>query len=441
MIIKKIDGKWIDEDGSSFEDILKTYGVELQEVEKYIESREFLIRSKFNSILKIEMSGNGELRFTPFFSERDDSLKFIYINKGIRALSDKAEIYIDKSTNFLNLKKLKAESLDYYIEMRNDGMAILGLINKVDSREFRSYDDFLKDLDELEAEVEINPLKSPNYLTVIKCYDDLSLLKLKNILKDYRLASDGSLVYLTGLYEFTVLSKYAINNLITRDLIASSRTSPLSEFNKREVRDVRKRLFSEIENNVREEEENIIRGYFSALYHKTDETVEHSERLNKIVTYIGQELMIKDEEFETLTKMGMIHDIGKLAIEAKIINKPGKLDDIEFDMIKKHTILGYEMMDGLESYTKAKQVCLLHHERWDGAGYPTGKLREEIPLLVRIVSVADSIDAMVSRRVYKDPYGLDYVRSEIEKNQGLQFCPQVSKTCLDIFDKISKIYK
>jgi HD-GYP domain-containing protein (c-di-GMP phosphodiesterase class II) len=108
--------------------------------------------------------------------------------------------------------------------------------------------------------------------------------------------------------------------------------------------------------------------------------------------------------------------------------------------MKKHTLLGYEMMSGLSTYEQARQVCLLHHERWDGKGYPTRKSKESIPLLVRIVSVADAIDTMASKRVYKKSCSFGYIKEELERCQGGQFCPQVSKVALDILPKIERLY-
>lgn len=440
MIITNKGGIWKNNKGNTLEDILEEHGVNIEQVQEFMTSNEFLIRTKYNSVIKIERRGDSEISFTPYYSDKDTSLRFVYMNGGLHALSDLAEGYVNKETGFLNLNKLKKENLDYYIETRDNGLAIVGLINRVDSSEFSNIHDFNVQVQIMSMTAESDILNRPNYLSVIRCYDDLSLGQMKTILSDAKRFMKDLKVYYTGIYEFTVLSKFAINHLMISDLIIAFRASPILDHSEYNIKRLRKALFQEIENNKVEQEENILKGYFKALYNKTDETLDHSDRMRRLATVLGQELMITDREFERLLKMTMIHDVGKLAIEGKIINKPGRLTGEEFNIVKKHTILGYEMMDGITSYNDVKDVCLHHHERWDGVGYPEGLSGDRIPLLIRIVSVSDAIDTMASRRVYKDPYEFEYIKSDLERCQGTQFCPQVTKVALDVFDVIKGLY-
>ena len=440
MIIKLKDGEWRDNEGNTLDNILYNHGVDAVKVKEFMKSSEFLVRTQYNSVIKIEKQSEDTIKFTPYYSDKDVSLKFVYLNGRMYPLSDKASTYLDIKTGFLNMIKLKMEDLDYYIEMRDDGLAVIGLINRISSSEFDSITDFERDLMIIENMLADDILNRPNYLSVIKCYDEVSLSQLKDILSNSKKYMKDLKVYYTGIYEFTLLSKFPVNQMIAGDLVVAFKMYPIVSFDRGLIKEIRKSLFQEIVNNKVAEEENIIKGYFKALHIKTDETVEHSERMKRIVTFIGEELLIGDDEFEKLLKMSMIHDIGKLAIEGKIINKPGKLTTEEFDIVKKHTILGYEMMEGLQSYESAREVCLYHHERWDGKGYPVALTGNETPLLVRVVTVADAIDAMASKRVYKNAYSFDYVKLEIERMQGLQFCPQISKISIDIFDKIKSLY-
>lgn len=440
MIITNVGGIWKNNKGNTLENILEEHGVDVEQVQTFLNTNEFLIRTKYNSVIKIERRGENEISFTPYYSDKDNSLKFIYLDHRLHALSDRAEGFLNHRTGFLNLHKLKVENLDYYIETRDNGLAVVGLINRVDSSEFLNIYDFNNHVSLISMTAEADLLGRPNYMSVLRCYDDISLAEMKTILSDTKRFMRDLRIYHTGIYEFTVLSKFSINHLMVSSVIAELRTSPITNYEEEYLRNLRKNLFKEIENNRDAEEENILRGYFKALHNKTDETVEHSERMRRIATILGEELLITDKEFERLLKMSMIHDVGKLAIEGKIINKPGKLTEEEFQIMKKHTILGFEMMEGIGSYADSRDVCLYHHERWDGRGYLSKLKGAETPLLIRIVTLADSIDAMASKRIYKESFSFDYIKDEIERLQGLQFCPQVSRVCLNIFETIKSIY-
>ena len=438
MVLTNERGRWEDSTGKTLDEVLTSYGVEVDSIKDFTNSKEYVIKTKYNTLIKIEREDNT-MRVTPYYSEKDNIMKFVYTNGVMHPLSDDVKDYLCERTGFLDLNKIAEDNLDYYIDVK-EGITLIGVINRIDSKQFKDITDFAKDLKKIEREYEEDPLVGPNYLTAIKCYDEISLERLKEKLKEAKGYMKDLRVYQTGVYEFSLLSKFPVNNLIAENLIVAFRSKPLTDFYSDRISELRKEMFREIVSERNEEEDNIVKGYFKALHHKTDETVEHSERMRRIVTLIGQELMLKDNEFETLWKMSTIHDVGKLAIEGKIINKPGRLSSEEFDIVKKHTILGYEMMSGIKSYEDAKIVCLNHHERWDGQGYPNNLKGSDIPLLVRAVTVADCIDAMASKRVYKEAYSFEYVKSDLEKFQGTQFCPQVAKTAIDIFDKIKRLY-
>ena len=438
ILIKDQKIGWKDEKGRSLEQVLFEYGVDTEEVKNIVRGKEFVIKTKFNTLIKVERS-NDRIKITPYFSEKDNIMKFVYTGGKLYPLSDAVKQYMCSRTGFLDIPKLEKDNLDYYIDVK-EGLTLVGIINRIDSSKFKDINDFTKDIQQIESQCQINTLAGPNYLTVIKCYDDISLDRLKDKLLKARRYMKDLQIYQTGVYEFSLLSKFPVNNLITENLVVAFRSKPLTSFHSVEVSELRKELFREIVSNRNIEEENMVKGYFKALHHKTDETAEHSERMRRIVTLIGQELLLKDNEFETLWSMSTIHDVGKLAIEGKIINKPGKLTSEEFGIVKKHTILGYEMMAGIKSYEDSRVVCLMHHERWNGKGYPYQVGGEDIPTLVRVVSVADAIDAMASSRVYKSSYPFDYIKEELEKNQGVQFCPQIAKSALDIFEDIKRLY-
>ena len=424
--------------GKNLEDELKHYGLKVEQVEEFLNrDNEFVLRTGYNTILKVTKKGDT-VQLTPYFEEKEEVLKYVYINKKLCPISEKAKTLINPKTGFLDLELLKIKGLDYYIDCKED-ITIVGVIKKFDEYKFPSIIQFKEDLKKFEKENENSDLTLFNYLSVIKTHEDHSHKELTEKLNEIR--STELVVYQTGRSEFTVLSKFPLSSTLVGGLPVSIRFCYLDTFKEQDILTKRLNLLKQLQIDSLNEEDLIIKAYIRALHNKTDETVEHSERLKKIATILGEELLIPDSDYGDLWRMCIIHDIGKLAIEGKVINKPSKLTDAEFDIVKKHTILGYEMLNGLKSYENCREVCLHHHERWDGKGYPHGLKGTEIPLLIRIISVADPLDAMASRRVYKDKCSKEYIRNELIKNQGTQFCPQVSRVALLKLDEIFKIYE
>jgi len=128
----------------------------------------------------------------------------------------------------------------------------------------------------------------------------------------------------------------------------------------------------------------------------------------------------------------MVHDIGKLLIPTKVLNKRSELDDSEYNMIKRHAVWGSKSLAGSETLKHISRYILYHHEKWDGTGYPKGLKGEEIPLISQILSVADSWDAMTSNRAYRDQLSREEALYEIEKNRSKQFAPAV----VDVFSNL-----
>ena len=141
-----------------------------------------------------------------------------------------------------------------------------------------------------------------------------------------------------------------------------------------------------------------------------------------------------DDEIEEIYYAGLIHDVGKLGIDNKIINKSGKLTDEEYAEIKRHPDFGYEILKGISVKGKFADGAMCHHERIDGKGYPEGLTGDKIPLLAKIIAVADAYDAMTSKRSYRDVLPQAAVREQIEKGSGTQFDARVAHIMLDMID-------
>ena len=138
-----------------------------------------------------------------------------------------------------------------------------------------------------------------------------------------------------------------------------------------------------------------------ALEARDDDTASHSLNVTKYAMLLGRQLGLDDEELRVLGQGAMLHDLGKIGIPDEILKKPGHLDEVEFQLIKEHPRLTSEILAPLETSNYYSSIARSHHERWDGNGYPDGLYGENIPLLARIVAIADAWDAMTSNRVYR----------------------------------------
>ena len=160
----------------------------------------------------------------------------------------------------------------------------------------------------------------------------------------------------------------------------------------------------------------------------------HSDRVSEYSVLIGKKLNLDDNSLHLLKIGGLFHDIGKIGIPDSILLKESKLDDEEYSQIKNHPMIGVHMLGEADLFKDILPIVKHHHERFDGFGYPRKLSGENIPYLARIAAVADSFDAMTSKRSYRNALPLDFVRSEIVKCSGTQFDPNIAKVFIDILD-------
>jgi HD-GYP domain-containing protein (c-di-GMP phosphodiesterase class II) len=164
-------------------------------------------------------------------------------------------------------------------------------------------------------------------------------------------------------------------------------------------------------------------------------TKQHSSRVTELALSIGKEMGCSEEQLDLLIFSGHLHDIGKLGVPDHILLKPGPLSAEEFEAIKKHPVIGANIVGHLGLLTGEQQIILHHHERWDGKGYPDGLKGKSIPFLSRILSVADVYDAMASDRAYRKKLADDVVLETIKQGAGTQFDEDVVRAFIDIWDK------
>ena len=169
----------------------------------------------------------------------------------------------------------------------------------------------------------------------------------------------------------------------------------------------------------------------------------HSDRVSSYSVLLGKYLNLSEEDLKLLKIGGLFHDIGKIGIPDSILLKEAKLTDDEYSEIKNHPSIGAHILCNAEAFQDIIPIVKHHHEKFDGTGYP-GKLKgNDIPYFARIAALADTFDAMTSKRTYRDSLPLDIVKAEIEKCSGTQFDPEIAKVFLDIlnnhYDEIEKI--
>ena len=158
----------------------------------------------------------------------------------------------------------------------------------------------------------------------------------------------------------------------------------------------------------------------------------HSERVAEYSREIAKRYGYDEVRQEEIYMIGLLHDVGKIGVPDTVINKPGRLTDEEFGMIKKHPMKGAEILATVSEMPKLVTGARWHHERFDGTGYPDGLKGEDIPEEARIIAVADAYDAMTSHRSYRDIIPQDHVKSEIEKGMGTQFDERFARIMLDM---------
>ena len=169
----------------------------------------------------------------------------------------------------------------------------------------------------------------------------------------------------------------------------------------------------------------------------------HSDRVSEFSVLIGKHLHLPDADIDTLRIGGLFHDIGKIGVPDTILQKEAKLTNDEYSQIKQHPNIGVHILSHAKIFQNILPIVEHHHERFDGTGYPGRLAGQNIPYLARITSIADSFDAMSSRRSYRDSLPLDVIISEFQKGRGTQFDPKLTDIFLDIlenhFDEIEEI--
>ncbi len=197
-------------------------------------------------------------------------------------------------------------------------------------------------------------------------------------------------------------------------------------------------LTKEVEKKTEENENltlDIVKALAMAIDAKDTYTNGHSGRVAEYSSEIARRFGYTDQRLSDIYMMGLLHDVGKIGVPDAVINKPAKLTDAEFELIKAHPVMGAKILKNIKDKPRLADGARWHHERYGGGGYPDDLSGDAIPEEARIIAVADSYDAMTSRRSYREPLPQDIVRSEIQKGSGSQFDPRFADIMLKMMDE------
>jgi len=201
-------------------------------------------------------------------------------------------------------------------------------------------------------------------------------------------------------------------------------------------RTYRKNLEQKVEERTAELQETLegtIYALTKTVEYRDPYTGGHQQRVSDLASAIAKEMGFPEDKIMGIHMAGGLHDIGKIAIPVEILSKPGRLSKTEFELIKNHSQVGYDILNPIKFPWPVSQIVLQHHERMNGSGYPNGLSGKEILIEAKILGVADVVEAMASHRPYRPALGIDKALGEISINKGKLYDVEVANVCLKIF--------
>ena len=267
----------------------------------------------------------------------------------------------------------------------------------------------------------------------------------KNINDAIRIGSDPSED--NGMYFPMSMNYIEFNNYISagnKSIPVDLTSTPLRQENGRTsgavivVRDITQQV--EYDRKIQESMDKLRRVLYGIVeaISKTVETRDpytagHQKRVADIAKEIAREMNLGRDIIESVDIAGQIHDLGKIAIPAEILNKPGRINHIEFELIKMHSQMGCDILKNIDFPWPISDIVLQHHEKYDGTGYPNGISHDDILIQARILAVADVLEAMASHRPYRAALGIEKAFEELRQNRGGHFDPDVVDSCMRVF--------
>ena len=240
-----------------------------------------------------------------------------------------------------------------------------------------------------------------------------------------------------GVYDF-IVKPFAPNGVLIS--VANALRRRQLEIDNRVYREGLEKIVEERTAALRDSMQKItkaLKGSIQAIARTVEtrdpHTAGHQQRVANLASAIAEEMLLSDDRIYGIRMAGLIHDLGKVAIPTGILNKPGRISNIEFELIKTHSRVGYNILKDIDFPWPIAQVVLQHHERMDGSGYPLGLTGEKIILEARILAVADVVEAMASHRPYRPALGIDKALKEITQNRNNLYDAGIVDICLRLF--------
>lgn len=190
-----------------------------------------------------------------------------------------------------------------------------------------------------------------------------------------------------------------------------------------------------LENKIKDYEQHIF-SLVNIIEKRDSYTAGHTQRVAKYSILIAKEMGFNDEKIDDLHRACMLHDIGKISTPDSILLKPGKLSALEYEIIKEHVVVSYELLSNVDIYKDIAEIVRHHHEHYDGSGYPQGLKGDEIPILSQVMTVADAFDAMTTNRIYKTRKSVDSALAELNELGSMQFHSEVVKAAIVALEDI-----
>jgi diguanylate cyclase (GGDEF)-like protein len=181
----------------------------------------------------------------------------------------------------------------------------------------------------------------------------------------------------------------------------------------------------------------IVESLKNALFEQDYETLEHTERISVMAGHVSEHLELTQNDRDKLFLLASLHDIGKIGISKAILNQPGKLSEIDWNVIRRHPEIGYRICSAVPELSSIAELILCHHERWDGNGYPRQLKGKEIPVLARMISILDTFDVITNDRPYKEKQSAEWALEELKRCAGSQFDPNL----VNVFEHVYDIMK
>jgi|GEM_PF-1489291 len=234
----------------------------------------------------------------------------------------------------------------------------------------------------------------------------------------------GHLVFV----ESQVVPVVANKNVVGLQVISRDITQRKKDEMRRRLESTKKALFE------------TVKALSSTIEIRDPYTSGHQNRVAELAVAISKEMDLDNPQVDAVQTAALLHDIGKITVPAEYLSKPGELTEMEFNIIKYHPVVGYEILKPIEFHRPIAQIVYQHHERIDGSGYPLGLAGDEILLEARIISVADVVEAMSSHRPYRAALGLEKALEEITDHLGNRYDEAVGRACLSVFEKRDFIF-